>query len=316
MGFDVSFHAVDMRLVESRVLPYIAGYGDDRDLDDLIGFGVEQAKVRFRANAWGLGALEAIGHDGGFDAQLYVWGRPYFVTEQTPEQVAEAVLRYNRCTAAQVDELARQQLSVLDPRLPGQVQPDMSGTLPPDQYLAEEVSGKVALLRDAVRALRAGQPFTKPDGEAADPGEILTGNLQFVVVEFLAHILPGWIQRGQAWPTLLERTAELDGYSGLVDNSALLGMLRSEFPGLEWEANYTIPNNYEIGGYVPPAAVQLTRHWMARNADELLGDDEDDHEFIGGAMRKTDEALALAARIGGGFVEAAEIYIPMQGKMN
>ncbi|MFB7724837.1 hypothetical protein [Nocardia sp. NPDC056100] len=305
-------------MAESRVLPYIAGYGDDRDLDDLIRFGVEQAKVRFRANAWGLGAMQAIGHDSGFDAQLYVWGRPYFVTAQSPEDVAETVLQYNRCTPDQVDQLAMHQLSILDSRLPGRVRPDTEGRLPADQHLAEGISGKVVLLRNAVRALRAGQPFTKPNGEQSHPGEVLTGNLQFVLVEFLANILPGWIQRGKAWPTLLEREAELTGYSGLVDNSALLGLLRTEFPALEWEANYTIPTNYEIGGFVSPPAVQLTRHWLARNADELLelGEDDDDRDFYRVAMRKTDEALALAARIGGAFVEAAEVYIPMEGSMN
>ncbi|MFE6864917.1 hypothetical protein [Nocardia sp. NPDC057668] len=93
-------------------------------------------------------------------------------------------------------------------------------------------------------------------------------------------------------------------------------MLQSEFPQLEWQANYTIPANYEIGGYVSPAAVKLTRHWLARNTDELLAVGDDDDDYLRNAMRKTDEALALAARIGGGFVEAAEIYIPMQGKMN
>lgn len=316
MGYDVSFHAIDMRMIESRVLPYIAGYGDERDLDDLIRFGVEQAKVRFRANGWGLGAMQALGGDDGFDPHLYVWGRPYFITAQSPEDVAEAVLQYNRCTVDQVDQLATHQLSMLDRRLPGHVRPDTEGTLPADHHLAEEVGGHIVLLRNAVRALRSGQPFVKPDGERADPGDILVGNLQFVLVEFLSYILPGWIQRGKAWPTLLERTAELDGYSGLVDNSALLGMLQSEFPALEWQANYTIPANYEVGGYVSPAAVKLTRQWLARNSDELLAEEEDGDDYLRTALRKTDEALALAARIGGGFVEAAEIYIPMQGKMN
>ncbi|MEU4595776.1 hypothetical protein [Nocardia sp. NPDC023988] len=318
MGYDVSFHAIDMRMVENRVLPYIAGYGTDEDLHDLIRFGVEQTKVRFRANAWGLGALEELGGNADFDPQLYVWGRPYFVTAQTPDDVAETVLQYNRCTPEQVDHLAVQQLSLLDRTLVGRVRPNMEGTLPPDRYVAEAISGKVVLLRQAVRALRTRQSFTTPDGETADPGEILAGNLQFVLVEFLAHILPGWIQRGRVWPTLLERTAGSDGYSGLVDNSALLGLMRSEFPALEWAVNYTIPSNYEVGGYAAPAAVPVTRHWLARKADELVaaGDEDDEGDVIRTAIRKTDEALALAARIGGAFVEASEIYIPMEGTMN
>src|SRR6476620_1507355 len=81
MGYDISFHPVDVRLVQERVTPFLAGRGNDDDLDDLIADAVRQAKVRFRANAWGLGVMQAK-PGGAFDTRLHVWGRPFFVTAE------------------------------------------------------------------------------------------------------------------------------------------------------------------------------------------------------------------------------------------
>jgi hypothetical protein len=55
MGFDVSFHPVDLRLIHERLVPYIMGIGS---IDDLVEHAVRIARIRHRANAWGLGALK------------------------------------------------------------------------------------------------------------------------------------------------------------------------------------------------------------------------------------------------------------------
>jgi hypothetical protein len=55
MGFDISSHPMDVSLIQTRILPYLRGQGN---LDDLITEAVRLAKVRFRANAWGLGLVQ------------------------------------------------------------------------------------------------------------------------------------------------------------------------------------------------------------------------------------------------------------------
>ncbi|MEV6277274.1 hypothetical protein [Nocardia sp. NPDC051832] len=318
MGYDISFHPIDIGLVEQRVVPFLAGHGGDHDLDDLIDHAVRQAKVRFRANAWGLGTRKAYaGPD--FDTFLYLWGRPFFVTEEDPAAVAETVARYCDSTVDQVDDLARGQIALIDPALVNHVEPEVSGTLPTDENLAIGFRWKLDLLRDAALALRAGrQTIRNADGDDISAAGALTGNAQFCVVEFLAALLPGWIERGKVWPSELAERADTEDYVPLSGNEPLLGSLPTEFPALHWESDWTISSNYSIGGYATPADIRPFRNWLSGNAEALdeVGDQWDDRPYVRKALRKIDEALALAELTGSGFVEAAEIYIPMQGTMN
>ncbi|WP_067701532.1 hypothetical protein [Nocardia jejuensis] len=318
MGYDISFHPVDMRLVQERIVPFLAGRGGDGDLADLVGDAVRQAKVRFRANAWGLGVLEAYGHED-FDARLYLWGRPFFVTAEDAASVAETVVRYCNAELDEVDDLARSQIALLDPALLSRVEPNMNGTLPSDENLAVGFRWKLELLREAGAAVRAGRPTIRnADDEDISAGSALSGNMQFATVEFLAALLPGWIERGRVWPSELEENVSTEGYSGLSDNSPLFGSLPVEFPALEWESNWTIPSNYSIGGYAAPSDVPALRAWLARNAESLtaVGDQWDDRPYVRKALRKIDEAAALAELTGSGFLEAAEIYSPAEGTIN
>lgn len=317
VGYDTSYHAVDMRLIEQRVLPYLSGAGGDRDLDDLVGFAAEQTKVRFRAKAWALGALEAAGFDSGFEGQLYVWGRPFLITAQAPEDVADWVIRYTQCSAANVDELARTALHQWDPALARVTQPDLSGGLPPDEQLGTMVSWKIRLLRDAASALRTGKtevlhPF---ENEMHDAADILTGNLQFALLEFVSRLLPGWMDRGRVWRTALTIEAEMGYPPGFGSNSPLLGALPQIFPHLDWDYDPTITANYMVGGYVAPTAITTTRTILRANHTHLAHT-YDEPADTALSLRKWDEAFALAERIGGGFAEATEIYSGMEGKMN
>ncbi|MEU2254053.1 hypothetical protein [Nocardia xishanensis] len=312
MGYDTSFHALDMRLVEERILPYLAGLGGDGDLDDLIATAVEQARVRFRAKAWALGAMKAAADE--FDESLHVWGRPYLITAETPAEVAETVVRYRDCTVGTVDELARAQLDLLDPALAARTEPDMSGTLPGADDLAIDIAWKIRLLRQAALALRSGQPTVDDphSAETHDAADLLRNNVQFCLVEFAARLLPGWMDRGVVWPTALAEEAGTGWPTGFGGNGSLLGDLPTLFPEIAWRTEDTIAANYAVGGFVGPGDAAAARDWLATHAEALSGGD--DRTRL--SLRKCDEALALADLIGGGFTEATEIYSGMEGRIN
>ncbi|WP_405486603.1 hypothetical protein [Nocardia sp. NBC_00511] len=305
-----------MGLIERRVLPYLAGAGHDTDLDDLVGYAAEQTKVRFRAKAWALGALKEAGYGGSFDSGLYVWGRPYLITAEAPEEVTEWVLRYMRATPDTVDELAKAALHQLDPALADRTEPDASGEVPDDENLPTFVFWKMRLLRSAALALRAGRTEVPDlfDDSVHDAAELLTGNLQFVLLEFTSRLLPGWMDRGKVWPTWLSVEAELGYPTGFGSNAPLLGALPQTFPRLEWESEESIHTNYTVGGFVLPAEVDAARTNLRANHSRLAAVHDDADTAT--SLRKCDEAFALAQRIGGGFVEATEIYSGMEGKMN
>ncbi|MGV9408962.1 hypothetical protein ACWDOP_03525 [Nocardia sp. NPDC003693] len=295
-----------MTLLEQRVIPFLAGHGEDDGLDDLVLDAVRQARVRFRANAWGLG-LYNLGARLDLDPALYLWGRPFFVTADTPEAVAETVVRYTKCTPEEVDDLARSQIAQLDPHLLNHIEPDMTGNLPSDGRIAFGLVLKLDALREAAQTIRAGRSMIRDrSGNAISAADALNKCVQFHAVEFLAALLPGWITRGRVWPT------EFD--APLSDNAPVFGSLPTEFPGLDWTSDRTINTNYEIGGYSPPGEVRGLREWLSDNASTLTieADKWNDRFYV----RKLDEALALTGLTGSAFVEATDIYIPSMGTIN
>lgn len=312
MGFDTSFHPVDLPLIEGRLLPFLAGRGTDDGIDDLIARAVEIRKVRFRAKAWALGVQEySLDHEEiPFEAHLHVWGRPFFIVGEQSEHIAEDVQRYLTSTCADVDALAAEMLNRLDPALPGRIKPDANGILPSDETIVRELATPLRMLRGAALALRAGQSHVhRPgDGRDFDAALLLTREVPFCVVEFAAALLPGWMSRGYTWPTRLCADTGISAESFYAP-TALTGLLREEFSGLEWpDPPATITSNYTIGGLVPATDVAGTRTHLRGHRHELKCDALD--------AQKIDEAMGVAEHLGLAFCEATDLYSGMQGSLN
>lgn len=311
MGYDTSYHPVDMALVEGRLLPYIAGHGDADGIDDLIARAVEIRRTRFRAKAWALGVLQATrGLDGvAFDSGLHVWGRPFFIVGDGIEGIAEDVRRYLATPSGGVDALAREMIDRIDPALTARVTPDAGGRLPDDGRLAAGMSTALRTLRGAAIALREGRRTVHhPDGREFGAAEILVSEVPFNLLTFAAALLPGWMSRGRTWPTALCADAGVAD-EGFTAPAALTGLLREEFPALDWPLpDGTITANYTVGGLVPAPAVAGARANLARHRDAFDCDPSD--------LRKIDEAMGVAAAFGAAFCEATEIYSGMEGDLN
>ncbi|MFI2041017.1 hypothetical protein ACH470_41470 [Streptomyces bottropensis] len=312
MGFDTSFHPVDLPLVQGRLLPFLAGWGADDGIDDLLARAVRLRKVRFRAKAWALGALEyALDHDEiPLDAQLHVWGRPLFIVGDKAGQVAEDVQRYLSSSEADVEVLAAQMLRRLDPALPGRIEPDMSGILPGDDAIARELATPLRMLRGAALALRAGRSHVRRpgDGREFDAALLLTREVPYCLVEFAAALLPGWMSRGSTWPTRLCADAGIPA-EYFHPHTALTGLLHEEFPSLRWpHPPATITGNYTIGGLVPTADVAAARAHLNGHSHELKCDALD--------TQKIDEAMGLAEHLGLAFCEATDLYSGIEGRLN
>src|SRR5262249_43000951 len=140
---------------------------------------------------------------------LHVWGRPFFITDESPEEVSAGIDRYLAATPRQVDAIARDMLRKMRPGLEKQVQPSAEGSLPGDADLAQGIRGRIDLLRDAYAAMMRGETFQVND-EEHDPQEVLASDLPFLVVDFAANFTPGWMARGYVWPTHLLAEAGLD----------------------------------------------------------------------------------------------------------
>lgn len=124
MGYDVSYHPVDTGLIVNVALPFVLNGAPIPELVE--SDAIRIALNRFRANAWGLGVarlsrelsaspqppqpsgfLERLfgaknKQDGAseafeFEADLYVWGRPFFITDDHPATVSARVDEFLAC---------------------------------------------------------------------------------------------------------------------------------------------------------------------------------------------------------------------------
>lgn len=311
MGFDTSHHPVDESLVDRALGHILRG----APIDDLIADAVRIAKVRFRANAWGLGLTRVDGVEG-FDAHLHVWGRPFFIT--VDQGIGEAIDRYLGAAVEDVDAIAREMIAHLDPSLVDRVTPDDGGQLPDDAALAEQIGGTLGLLHRAWEGVDLNAPIALPSGDHAPARELLEREVPFAVLRFVADLRPGWMDRGYVWPTNLIAEARGHGGDAFGAPSRLLGAI-ADHEHLSPFAPPTITENYMVGGYLSAPSVRSVREAIDAQHETLAAVyDEPGQEIapMRTSVRKLREALADADERGFAFCEATEVYSGFSGIMN
>lgn len=348
MGYDVSAHPVDVELIQNRILPYIRGEGD---ISDLVETAVRLAQVRFRANAWGLGLVNLSSEEfdakrkkpkksakkgsakkkpakpkwlvpDSFDSDLYIWGRPFFITTPS-DQVSATIDRYLAATPKQVDKIAEEMLRELNPDLVGKVTPDTEGKLPGPKKLAEGIVETLNFFRAAYPKLARNEAVELPRGDTAPAAELFLHSMPLHVLTFAAHLQPGWMSRGYVWCTAFIDRARLDA-SKFVESAAplfapLFAPLLKDVKGYRRAFETGITANYMVGGYVQPKNVPAFREWMEKNTEKMIAACVKEDWDEGGAradLLKVMEPLRDAERRKMGFMEAAEVYSGFMGIMN
>lgn len=318
MGYDVSYHPVDLTLIQERILPYIAGEGD---IDDLVEDAVRLSQTRFRANQWGLGLMSGDEQPERFHPELHVWGRPFFIEADSPQGVSDAIDRYQavRGGTDAVDEVVRDMLEALQTGLADRAKPSQDGSLPEPTKLARGIRWKVDLMKAAVAARRQGQEQVQsPDGRVMDVGRLLSRSIPHIVLEFSSEIRPGWMARGRVWPTLVCQNGGVDVHGLLSAPGSLVRKLSHEIPECLGTLVESIQENYQVGGMAEPDQVSALRQRLSEGAESILSSPqaEGEQEEFELVLLKLDEALADAKRRKMGFCEATEIYSAPAGIMN
>jgi hypothetical protein len=316
VGYDISYHPVDVTFLHDRVFPFVQGR---RTLDDLHPQALRITKVRFRANAWGGGVLRLRTHaPAAFDPDLHVWGRPFFITVESPEEVSDAIDRYLAADEGQVDAIATDMLRQFDPALPGHVSPDPKGRLPDDVSILRGLFWKLDLFREAYAAVKSGRKTVEHKGKKLDAASLFATDFPLAALAFAAHFRPGWMSRGYGWPSQLLQEA------GVRSNPfraarPLFEPLLAELPQIAKNLRPTIVENYVVGGFVPAgevAALQSTFTNALPGIQAYARKLNAPPEAFDNDYRKIHEALHDARRRNLAFVEATEVYSGVFGAIN
>lgn len=387
MGFDISNHAVDVRLIREVLIPALRGNGT---LDDVYARAAALGVISSRANDWGLrvSRLESDIYDKqreaapekkilqpkkagflksllgikemeevtvwprvpglpGFDADLSVWGRPFFVVADNVDQALEGIERYMACDAndpAAIDAIASAMLGKLEAnrhRMPRDVPKEAIQVLdafyPLHEHLplseeepSADMEARIAHLRTWFglhqRAWAEKHTDSVIDSELfyePTPARDLAMEAPYALINLAAQVLPGWMGRGRVWPTMLFEKIGVPVSHLFEPPAALFADLLSELPQLDERFSDTIMENYSLGGYVPPEKIGEFKSLLLRHRRDLIlawDDSKDasdaDVEEQAADFIKILEPVTLAERHGYGFIEAAEVYSGFMGVMN
>ena len=283
----------------------------------------------------------------GFDSDLSVWGRPFFIVAETTDEALEGLNTYLTLPDAApetVDAVAQRMIAKLDARrdrppqgfdtsvlqvlfdsypLAERVTPQQEGEPPDEEKTANSLRRQFDHAR-TVFANRHTDAVVEVDGGETVPAAELAPTLAHQVVNLAAQTLPGWMGRGRVWPTALFEKIGVR-VSGIFERPvSLFEDLLRDVPDIDRNLHYTIVENYCLGGYVPPPKMQAFVDLLTRHRRELilawhegLEDTADIDRLAGTAdFIKIVEPAAYALRQGYGFIEAAEIYSGILGWMN
>lgn len=391
MGFDISNHPVDVRLIQDCLLPYIQG--QRADIDAFVARAIHVSQIAHRANRWGLGVV-AVDHEiqekqrallqasptpsavarpqgflsrllgnkppvateqaantrrrpglPGFDTDVSVWGRPFFIVGDSCEQALEGYQAYLRLPSPDnrtVDALVRSMMVRLDHKrtdLAAAIHPTdahiLDGYYPLADHVVpdpESTDYETALEEEGLRSLlermrtiyskrHTNELISMPDGDRY-PAYSLLGSFPLEIMSIAAKALPGWMGRGYVWPTALFEKIGVD-VSRLFEPPTWLfeGLVR-ETPELKDLFHATIHENYCLGGSVRPEKVQALVDLLQKHRTALICAwsegkvAPDDLEDMASDFNKILEPAVYAARHGLGFLEATEIYSGFSGVMN
>ncbi|MGH1353176.1 MAG: hypothetical protein ACRBBN_20555 [Methyloligellaceae bacterium] len=331
-----SNHSVNISLLKDRIIPYIMGTGN---IDDLLEQAAKTALTRFEAMSWALAANDCLLKNNpalkDFNSELYIWGRPFFNVGQDLSEALEIHASYLEYAGSSIEGLARSMLPRLDTilrkntssidlingynSLEDHIQHNELNQSNSLATIIDELEAPLNVLREVYQNLGKSRIMVPVDGEeqAMDPQELIMQAL-YESVKFSSEIHPGWVGKGNYWPTRLFEQINVNVSHIFERPTALFEPLLQEIPYLEAYLEETITENYSLGGFVPPEKMKLFLDTLEHHKEDLIFCWVDDsvkqnlttetREKLSTPFRKIYEPAAYAHQNGYGFIEASNIY--------
>src|SRR5262249_41620526 len=148
------------------------------------------------------------------------------------------------------------------------VEKQMAG-MPSDANFARSVRWKIDLFRAAHAALGKSRTITDDQGREHDPQELFATDFAVAPLEFASLFRPRWMDRGKVWPTLLMMEAGIDSDPFFQAADPLFAPLLERIPQIGRSYDFSITQNFMLGGYVPAVRVPALLDCMKSNLGRL-----------------------------------------------
>jgi hypothetical protein len=388
MGFDISNHAVDTTFIQGKLIPALMNgtnlddYWAKAARLSLVSHHAKQQALRVMKLSWDVSERQRaatpeqiirtpkklsllqklMGKPAfeetkilskstglpGFDSDLAVWGRPFFIIADNARESLDTLAKYlaaNPNDSADVQRIVGDVLSTLERarnQLPKDLHPaalvvldeaypladhlsaDNDEAEPPDVAASAQYLGQLlAALQEAWHHRHTDKSIENDVFQEAAPANQLAAQIPYYLINLSSQLLPGWIGRGHVWPTALFEKIGVDVSHVFETPSALFADMVKAYPAIEENFSTTIYENWCLGGYVPPNKVSQLDALLKQHRKDLILAWSDEKSLSEEEVQawstdyiKIVEPVTLALENGYGFIEATEVYSGFLGITN
>ncbi len=341
----VSFHAVDLALIDEVVTPLVGGgkVNPETFLEDAL---------RFRRNGWhasryadalarllhepeppaadaGAGLLgkvrsgwERLRHEpdervaavrAAIDPDVHLEGRPFLITEGSADRVAALVDEYLAAPTGEAAEaLAIEQIARLGPAVARGLEPDAGIEQTQDFNYRRDVLDRIRVLFDLPRAAREGETWRAANEAPRPAAEALASDLAWHAIAVHALVRPFWIARDVDGLETVCAACGIAGPGVLVPAWRLIAPVLEEFPTLREALSTELRGPRSVGALVAPEDVPELQDFLAAHGARMIREAARHGEGAActALLKKIRECLTFAGSRGFGYVEAAGIVPP------
>jgi len=239
------------------------------------------------------------------DPDLHLRGRPFLITEASPERAAEVAAEYvAAASAAELNALVLDQLGRLDPALARGVAPEPLEAPGPDAAYRTALLGRLRQVHDWGQAARGGQGGVR--GTAAD--------LRWRIVELHSRAVPFWVAGDVDGLGTICEAAGLEPPVGLGSAAGLFAGIGADVPELCAGLGVELSQPQDVGAYAAPERVPDLLAFLLEHGGRMIqvAARHGQGGLCAGVLRRIRECLRFAERHGVGYLEASGIHPPLE----
>ena len=341
----VSFHPVDLSFFDELIAPLVAGRKVNPEdflqraprirhngwIARRFAIAIEEIAAAFEAPKADPAAspwrrlranLERIDHRPdaltrkaaqGFDPDLHLEGRPFFIAEGSAERVANAIDAYAAADSADaVEKIVRDQVAHIDAELAREVEPADIAELSSDLGYRSDLLGLLTKIHELARLAREGRGFVGGDSAPRPAAEALPDELPWRALVMHSRGTPFWIARDVDGLETICRAAGVRAPDCLAPAWRVYAEACDAFPALKDSLGLELRRPRDVGAFVAPGEIGQLLQFLAEHGARIINAAARGGEgpMAATLLRKIKECAVYAQRHGYGYLEASGILPP------
>ncbi len=249
----------------------------------------------------------------GFDPDLHLDGRPFFIVEGSAEKVANAVDAYASADSDDAAErIARDQVVRFDADLARSFEPADMSELASDLGYRGDLLGLLKKVYDLARTAREGRSWSDGEGPPRPASEALPEELPWRALSLHARVVPFWLGRDVDGLETICRAAGVPAPDCLGPAWRLYAEACEEFPVMRDSLGLELKRTRDVGAFVAPGEIDQLLLFLSTQGARIIGAAARAGEgpMATALLRKIKECAAYAQRHGRGYLEASGVLPP------